>query len=191
VRARLYLQVDPQGRAGDGFRFPLFGGCIEVDIWGQDVFEDSSFHPYRFRFEMDPSQIDIRPNCLTSKWEDWEELLARGTLVAYLGAGTNDMSTEVRRLLHSKASTTPEFGAALRWGIQARGEEDLRCVLKCLPRPAGFLRRDARLNTDYCGAIELSATRIEIPQKKDRPCKGPIPILFTRDVEKAQEEGGS
>jgi hypothetical protein len=188
LHARLYVQVDPTGHAGDGFRIPLYGGNLEVDIWGQDIFEDPDFHAYRFRYEIDPARIDIRPNALTSKWEDWEELLARGNLIAFEGANNDDVTTDVRKLLHAKISSNPDFGAALRWGIQAIDDKQLKCVLQALPRPAGFLRRDARLNTDFCGAIELSSHKIVIPFQTDRPCRGPIPILFSRDVEKTKEE---
>jgi hypothetical protein len=181
------VQVDPTGHAGEGFRVPLFGGNLETDVWGQDIFEDESFHRFRFRYEIDPSRIDIRPNSFAAKWEDWEELLARGNLVAYDGSTTNDVTSEVRKLLHSKVSSNPELGAALRWCIQAKGDTEIRAVLQSLPRPAGYLRKDSRLTTDFCGAIELFTTRLRIPLQEDQPCRGPIPVLFSRDVDKAKD----
>jgi hypothetical protein len=40
--------------------------------------------------------VDIKLNAFSTKWEDWGELLARGSLVAYEGNSTEDRSQEVR-----------------------------------------------------------------------------------------------
>jgi hypothetical protein len=42
------------------------------DIWGKELFEEEDMRQYRFRYEMDPSMIEIRPNTTVSAWEDWE-----------------------------------------------------------------------------------------------------------------------
>ena len=189
--AHLYVQVEASGQAAGGFRFPVSGGTLETDIYGQDLFEDEDFHQFRFRYEIDTARIDIRPNSLTSKWEDWEELLARGVLVAYKGDDQDDVTVDVRKILHAKITNDPEIGAALRWSVQARGDRrnvDLWLVLQGLPRPAGYLRKDARFNTDHCGAIEVMATKLAVSFQEDEPCQGPIPVLFSRDVEKTKKE---
>jgi len=188
VRTTLYVQVDPAGHAGEGFRFPLHGGNISVDIWGQDIFEDTSMHRFRFRYELQAHDIDIRSNAFNSKWENWEELLARGTLTAFSGKNTTDVTSDVRKFFLQKLESRPEFGAALRWSIQARGGEGLWAILQSLPRPAGFLRKDARFTTDYCGAIDVAAIKLTVAFNPDNPCRGPIPTLFSRDVNKTVEE---
>ncbi len=60
------MQVDATGHAGEGFRFPLSGGHIIKDIWGSALFEDEEMRKYRFRYETDPTLIEIRANTTVS-----------------------------------------------------------------------------------------------------------------------------
>jgi hypothetical protein len=188
VKAAFYVQVDATGRAGEGFRFPLSGGHIIKDIWGRDLFEDEEMRKYRFRYETDPTQIEIRANTTVTAWEDWEEMLARGTLVAYHGSERTDISADVRKIVQAKMKTSSEFGAALRWSIQAREGGEMCRVLQGLPRPAGFLKKDGRFTTAYCAGIDLMIIKLEITTKEDDPYRGPIPILFSRDEDKTRKE---
>jgi hypothetical protein len=187
LKTALYVQVDPTGHAGSGYRFPLWGGHIISDIWGQHVFEDQALQKYRFRYEIDPHTIDIRPNTLSSRWENWEELLAKNQLVAYVGAGSEDVTSEVRTVLQSKMKADSDYGAALRWSIQARPGDEIYAVLQALPKSSSFLRREGRFTGDTCAAMELSAIRLTVSMNCDSPCRGPIPTLFARDVEKTKE----
>jgi hypothetical protein len=123
--------------------------------------------------------VDIKLNAFSTKWEDWGELLARGSLVAYEGNSTEDRSQEVREFLTKKNSEDPSFGASLRWIIQARSRTGLDLVLQGLPRPAGHLRRG--LTTDHCGAVELARIPLETNMRGEAPCCGPEPILFAKD----------
>jgi hypothetical protein len=36
--------------------------------------------------------------------------------------------------------------------------------------------------------MELYAVKLDIPCNPDRPCMGPIPVIFTRDEDKTKEE---
>ncbi len=188
IHAGFYLQVDAEGRAGEGFRIPLSGGHIIRDIWRKELFEEEDMQQYRFRYEMDPSMIEIRPNTTVSAWEDWEEMLAQGTLVAYHGLARADVSAEVRKLVQAKMKNSTEFGAALRWSIQARGSGDMYAVLQGLPRPAGSLRQDGRFTTAYCAGIDLAVIKLVVKTKQEAPCRGHVPILFSRDVDKTKSE---
>ncbi len=115
-----------------------------------------------------------------------EELLARNHLVAFAGSGTADVTKDARAVLQTKMQADPAFGAALRWSIQARPEDQVWAVLQALPKSAGFLRRDGRYTEDDCAAIELAAFSLTTPVNPEAPCRGPIPTLFSRDVEKAK-----
>jgi hypothetical protein len=84
--------------------------------------------------------------------------------------------------------TSSEFGAALRWSIQAREGGEMCAVLQGLPRPAGFLKKDGRFTTAYCTGIDLMVIKLEIATKEDDPYRGPIPILFSRDEDKTKKE---
>ena len=161
VKSLLFVQVDPAGRAAEGFRF---------------------------RYEINSARIDIRPNTLSSKWEDWEEMVMRQSLVPFHGSGHDDATAEVKKIIRAKVTANGEFGASLRWNIQARSLNTVWVVLQCLPRSAGFLRKDLRLCTDHCGAIELLAVKLDIPCNPERPCAGPIPVIFSRDEEKTRAE---
>jgi len=181
VETLLLVQVDAQGRARENFRFPLAGGHLEADIWAKDIFVTEKLEAFRFRYEVQAGRVDIKLNAFSTKWEDWGELLARGSLVAYEGNSTEDRSQEVREFLTKKNSEDPSFGASLRWIIQARSRTGLDLVLQGLPRPAGHLRRDARLTTDHCGAVELARIPLETNMRGEAPCCGPEPILFAKD----------
>jgi hypothetical protein len=188
VKSLLHLHVDPTGGTAENFRFPIYGQRIVTDIWGQDIFEDPEFEHIRFRYEINAAQIEIRPNTFASKWEDWEELVMRETLVPIRGPGITVITTEVKKLLKDKLAKCTEFGASLRWSLQARGAGEMWLVLQGLPRPAGCLRRDQRYCTDYTAGVELHAIKLVVPCNPDRPCMGPIPVLFTRDEDKTKQE---
>jgi hypothetical protein len=180
VKTALYVQVDPTGHASAGFRVPLWGGHITADIWGQDIFEDPALKKFRFRYEVDPYTIDIKPNVFSSRWENWEELLARNHLVAFSGSGTMDVTKDARAILQAKMQDDSSYGAAVRWNVQARPGDEVWAVLQALPKSASFLRRDGRYTEDDCAAIELGAFRLSTPINGDRPCRGPIPTLFSQ-----------
>lgn len=179
----LLVQVDAEGRANEGFRFPIAGGTLECDLWGNDIFEDEDLCLYRIRYEIEAGRIDIKPNAYSSKWEDLSELLARGVLVAYHGHEKTEKTREIREILERKHKEDPNFGTSLRWNVQAKNKDELSLVLQALPRPAGFLRRDARLNTDRCTAVELARLPLETSMQTEGPCRGPLPILFSRNPE--------
>ncbi len=90
--------------------------------------------------------------------------------------------------MKDKQAKSAEFGASLRWSLQARGAGEMWLVLQGLPRPAGCLRRDQRYCTDYTAGVELHAIKLVVPCSPDRPCMGPIPVLFTRDEDKTKQE---
>jgi hypothetical protein len=183
IETLLLIQVDAHGRATEGFRFPIAGGTLECDIWAKDIFEDEEMAPFRFRYETEAGRVEIKANAFSSKWEDWSDQLARGTLVAFQGHTNTDVSQAARTILDRKAQENQGFGASSRWSIQAKNKTELSLVLQALPKPAGALRRDARLNNDRCGAVELARFPLETSFQTDGPCKGPIPVLFAKDPE--------
>jgi hypothetical protein len=181
------MQTDVDGHTGEGFRFPLSGSSVKVDVYGRDIFEDEELQDVHFLYEIEADRLEIRPNATSSKWEDFEELLGRGTVIAIKTSSNEDITPDIRKRLHGKKTSPPSFGAALRWSLQAKHADHLTLVLQCLPRSAGMLRRDARLYTDFAGAIELARLRVETPMRLDEPCRGPIPILFARDPDLTRE----
>jgi hypothetical protein len=187
VRSRFFVQVDASGRTNEGFRIPVFGGIVVMDIWASDLFGDDDLRQYRFALEAEAAQIEIRPNTTSSKWEDVEDMLARGLLIAHKGAGSEDFSQEARRTLHAKRTENPEMGAALRWSVQAPDDQRLTLVLQGLPRPASFLRRDGRLTADTCCGVELARVRLETHFESQGAYRGPQPVLFSRHPEQTKE----
>jgi hypothetical protein len=61
-------------------------------------------------------------------------------------------------------------------------------VLQGLPRPAGSLRQDGRFTTAYCAGIDLAVIKLVVKTKQEAPCRGPVPILFSREVDKTKTE---
>ncbi len=61
-------------------------------------------------------------------------------------------------------------------------------VLQGLPRPAGSLRQDGRFTTAYCAGIDLAVIKLVVKTNQEGPCRGPVPILFSREVDKTRSE---
>jgi hypothetical protein len=95
------------------------------------------------------------------------------------------VTKEARAVLQAKMQE--DLGMALRWDVQARPGDEVWAILQALPKSASFLRRDGRYTEGNCAAIELAAFHLITPVNGDRPCRGPIPTLFSQDVEKAKE----
>jgi hypothetical protein len=181
---RFFVQVNATGQTCEGFRFPLDGGQMTVDVWAKDIFEAVELRPYRLRYQVAASYVELRPNALTSRWEDVEELLARGLLVAYHEGRREDVTPEVRKLIHNLALVTPETGASLRWGLQAGEGGQPSLVLQGLPRPSALLRRDARLTADFAGGVELHRSLLEARESGSAAIAGLYSVLFSRDPER-------
>jgi hypothetical protein len=185
---RFYAQVNATGQTCAGSRFPLTGGRISVTIWARDIFLADELRQYRFEYELAAPNLHLRSNSLTSGWEDVEELLAKGAVVAFKDGGQDDVTPDVRKILHDLSSRAPETGASLRWGVQAPAQGKLCLVLQCLPRPAAYLRRDARLTADFCSGIELFRLDLHEAQGTSPRCGGLRPILFSRDPDRTRAE---
>jgi hypothetical protein len=92
-RLTLLLQVDGSGHAGEGYRFAVEGGPWDTDIWTRDLFDPVSLGGYRLRCQLRGEDVELKPNALSSKWEDVDVLLGRGVLVA-MKAGDSTNRTE-------------------------------------------------------------------------------------------------
>jgi hypothetical protein len=180
------LLQDGSGHAGEGYRFATEGGPWDADIWTRDLFDPASLGGYRLRYQLRGEDIDLKPNALASKWEDVDTLLGRGTLVAMKAGNNTDRTAEFRAMLTTEKEANPNFGAAVRWTVQATNHGRLRLVLQGLPGGACRLRSEPLLTADEAEAITLEAIDAETDMKEDSPCRGPIPVLFARDTEAVQ-----
>ncbi len=180
-RCLLLLQVDGSGHAGEGFRLSLEEDRLEADIWTSDIFTASELGGFRLRYEVKVSSVELRPNTLSSRWEDVITLLGRGTLVAFRPDAAEDCSAEFRQLYADELKANPRLGAALRWAIQAKDDRNLRLILQALPATADRLRADPRLSADDGQAMHLKALDVETEMLEDDDGPGLVPILFARD----------
>jgi hypothetical protein len=180
-RLTLLLQVDGSGHAGEGYRFVAEGGPWDSDIWSRDLFDPASLGGYRLRYQLRGEDIDLKPNALASKWEDVDTLLGRGILAAMKAGETTDRTAEFRATLAQEKEADQNFGAAVRWAVQATNHGRLRLVLQGLPGGARRLRSEPLLAADEAEAIQLEAIDAEADLKEGSPCRGPIPVLFARD----------
>jgi hypothetical protein len=185
-RLTLLLQVDGSGHAGESYRFAAEGGPWDSDIWSRDLFDPASLGGYRLRYQLRGEDIDLKPNALASKWEDVDTLLGRGTLVAMKAGENTDRTAEFRAILGTEKEADQNFGAAVRWAVQATNHGKLRLVLQGLPGGARRLQSEPLLTADEAEAIQLEAIDAEADLKEDSPCRGPIPVLFARDMDAVQ-----
>jgi hypothetical protein len=181
VKLNFLLQVSNDGEANESFRFTLDGHPLLADVWGKDIFSAPSLKDVKFRYEIDSKDLEFKANSFTSRWEDVEEMLAKKTIYAYNGSDEDDISTDIRKFLREEREKDKDKGAALRWAIQAKGQDSMKIVLQGLPLPANRIRKDARLVADDGPTIVLETINLKTTFTEEGACKGPQPILFARD----------
>ena len=115
LTAQFLMQVSPDGKTIQGFRFTLEGPPLQDDIWAQDLFDDATMTPIRFRYKVRADAVAFKANCFTSKWEDVEDLLAHGHLIAYKQNTQEDKTEEVRKFIDAARAVDKGFGAGIRW----------------------------------------------------------------------------
>jgi hypothetical protein len=81
-RCQLLLQADGSGHAREGFRFSLEGDRVGADLWTSDIFAPTELGGFHLRYDAKVSSIELRPNTLSSRWEDIITLVGKGILVA-------------------------------------------------------------------------------------------------------------
>ncbi len=180
-RCLLLLQVDGTGHAGEGYRFSLEGEKLEADIWSSDIFATADLSGFRLRYETKTETVELRPNTLSSRWEDIISMVGKGSLVAFRPDAAEDCSTEFKQAYADALLENPLLGAAIRWTIQAKNTSTLRLVLQCLPATAERLRADPRLTADDGPSIHIETLDLDTEMLDSEPGPGPVPILFARE----------
>lgn len=183
VTVHLLLHVNPAGHCVEAFRCAVNGPSLDIDFRGEDVFQLELLHPFHFRYSVDTDNIDIKANAFSSKWQDFEDLLARGFISAFRSGQKEDKTTDVRKIMEDVGKSDQNFGASLRWAVQAKEDDSIKLSLQCLPRAASRLKRDSKLCTDECPSIILESVTAVTNFTTEGPCQGPKPILFARDPE--------
>jgi hypothetical protein len=90
VKAFLLVQMDKDGRAKSNFRFALEGRKIETDFSSGDIFQIRSLAGFTFKLHVRAEEIELKQNGLSSKWEDLDELVAKGLLLTTDGSNLDD-----------------------------------------------------------------------------------------------------
>jgi hypothetical protein len=183
----LLLQVDGSGHAGEGYRFAVSSERISATVWSRDLFDVPELEGYRFDYEIRGEDIEIRPNCLASKWEDLEMLIGREKILVSDPDGGDFVNGRFREKLTAAKKDNDGLGAAIRWAIQASPRGELKLVLQGLPATARALRAEPRLAADDTAAIHLDSFETEADIQQNGPSKGPIPVLFARDPDTVLE----
>ncbi len=155
----------------------------DADIWTRDLYDPASLGGYRLRYQLRGEDIELKPNALASKWEDVDALLGRGVLIAMKAGDTTDRTEEFRARLAAEKEADPNFGAAVRWAVQAANHGGLKLILQGLPGGAHRLRSEPLLAADETETITLETLDAEVDMEEAGPCRGPIPVLFARDRE--------
>ncbi len=176
-RCLLLLQVDGTGHAGEGFRFSLEGDKLEADLWSSDIFASADLGGYRLRYEVKVDSVELRPNTLSSRWEDVISMVGKGTLIAFRPDAAEDCSAEFKQTYADALQENPHLGAAIRWNVQAKNSATLRLVLQCLPASAERLRANPRLTADDGPGIQIETVDLETEMLSGEP----VPILFARE----------
>jgi hypothetical protein len=136
---------------------------------------------------MRPEEIELKQNGLSTKWEDIEDLVAKGVLLTTKGTSLEDGGPDFRQDFADAKATNEQLGAAIRWTLQGRRGGGLRLVLQALPTSALSLLRRAEYVADDTPAIDLDSTRILYQQEPRHLGSGPTPSHFARDPAAAME----
>jgi hypothetical protein len=137
VRACFLLQITNQGEAEAGFRFTLEGNeTLEMDFMAKDLVDYRETKDYLLKCELQPEDVDLEANTLSSRWEDLEDLVARSKMIPSTGGSMAPKGAEFRRHLADWKASEPEAGAAVRWALRCGDEDGLYLILQGLPASA-------------------------------------------------------
>jgi hypothetical protein len=137
VRACFLLQVTNQGEAEAGFRFTLEGNeTLEMDFMAKDLIDYRETKDYLLKCELQPEDVDLEANTLSTRWEDLEDLVARSKMIPSTGSSMTPKGAEFRRHLADWRASEPEAGAAVRWALRCGDEDGLYLILQGLPASA-------------------------------------------------------
>ena len=187
LRSDLLIRVDGEGRIEDQFRLAFRGkGLLKADFRASKFLPHACFHPFVFRLEKPPAAVRLRPNTLSSRWEDLEALVAGGGLQVVDAQG-KDAVTAFREAWEGTRASTCPAAAAIRWTVQASPAYGFRLILQGLPRTANFTRKDSRLSCDNGKGIELAGWTAPTSMADGKEWKGPCPVLFAVDPRATKE----
>ncbi len=181
VKAFLLVQVDDDGRAESHFRFALEGKKLEADFRSEDIYSDDTLSGFSLRLHVRAEDVELRQNCLSSKWEDLDDLVAKNVVLVSSDSSLEDAGTEFRAAFEAAKERNPALGAAVRWALQARRPAGLRLALQGLPTSAVAIKRSADLSSDEGPAVCLDTVRVLFQQETAHLAEGPEPVLFARD----------
>ncbi len=187
VKAFLLVQVDDEGRAESHYRIALEGGKQEFDFWREDIFTSDKLTGFSMKFHLRPEEITIRQNSITSKWENLEDLVAKGDITVSHSDSQGDQSARFREAYEAALEEDQNLGAAVRWAVLGKKGGGLRLALESLPGTAQYLSRKSELSADSAAAIILAATWLTYDAEPKNLGGGPIPILFAKDPVSALE----
>jgi hypothetical protein len=117
IKLCLLVQVDDEGRAESHFRFALEGEKQEFDFWSEDIFTSDKLAGFGMKLHLRPEDIAIRQNSTTSKWENLEDLVARGDIIVTLNNSQDDHGARFREAYEAALEEDHELGAAVRWAV--------------------------------------------------------------------------
>jgi hypothetical protein len=133
------------------------------------------------KLHLRPEEITIRPNSTTSKWENLEDLVARGDISVTHNDNQDDQGARFREAYENALEEDHELGAAVRWAVLGKKGGGLRLALEGLPGTAQTLSRKPELSSDGSAAIILDATPLIYEAEPKNLGSSPVPILFARD----------
>jgi hypothetical protein len=187
IKVSLLVQVDDEGRAESHYRFALEGNKQEFDFWSEDIFTSDKLTGFRMKIHVQPEEITIRQNSTTSKWENLEDLVAKGDIIVTNSDSQEDQGARFQEAYEIALEENHNLGAAVRWAILGKKGGGLRLALEGLPATAQALNRKPELSSDVTAAIILDAARLTYNAEPDSLGGGPIPILFARDPTSTHE----
>ncbi len=191
VKLFLLVQVDDEGRAESHFRFALEGEKQEFDFWSEDIFTSDKLSGFGMKLHLRPEEITIRQNSTTSKWENLEDLVARGDIIVTHNDSQDDQGAQFREAYEAALEDDHELGAAVRWAVLGKKGGGLKLALQALPGTAQSLNRKPELTSDGSAAVILDATRLIYEAEPGNLGGGPVPVLFARDPASTLEALGT
>jgi hypothetical protein len=179
----LLLQVDGSSHGGEGYRFAVDSDRLTATVWSRDLYDSPELEGFKLIYDLRGQDIDIRPNCMASKWEDLDTLVGRERILVFSPDGDDVLNAAFREKLAAERLRHERLGASIRWAVQATPRGDMRLILQGLPGEARALRTEPRLVGDECATIHLDVFEAEADLQMEPRSRGPIPVLFARDLD--------
>jgi hypothetical protein len=185
IQAQLLATFDATGVAGGNFRIVCAAAKpVSFCFSGASLFTQPQLASYEFIIEIEPEDLYLPHNLLSTAWEDLSAAVAEKRVRVFNPAEPLAGESTFRSLLH----TYKEDGqACIRWTICAHDDLTFSLDLQGLPLSATAANSKQALVLDTTLSLRLASHNVVFPSFPDEyHIPGPAPIIFSDDPDRSK-----